>query len=377
MKKRLFALVLFLAALAVFAAAPEAAPAPLSRQVYLPPRLYAVEGQELNIYFANLSVFPLPGAVEVVAKVGAQFADRYRFIPGPKEVGTHKVRLEWRDVDGKLLAEAETVIEVAPAKPAEPKSLTLLMVGDSLTNATYYPRRIVEALRADGFTVATIGSHAGRGAPAGEDGVVHEGYGGWQFSTFLTRWTNQKDFRAKSPFLTAPGKLDIPAYFAKRGGKLPDVITVMLGVNDIARCTRDTLPGKLDEIAQNADKLIGALEAAAPQAKIGIAIIPPPASSQDAFGDDYKTGINRAQYLRNVFALWQLMEKKYRNHPRWQLIPASVNLDCVNNYATAPVPFNAHNPQKHPMQNNAVHPAPSGYRQIGDSFYFWIRSAVK
>ena len=270
MKKCLFALVLSLAALAVFAAVPETAPAPLSRLVYLPPRLYAVEGQELNIYFANLSVFPLPGAVEVVAKVGAQFADRYRFIPGPKEVGAHKVRLEWRDVDGKLLAEADTVIEVAPAKPAEPKSLTLLMIGDSLTNATYYPRRIVEALRADGFTVATIGSHAGRGAPAGEDGVVHEGYGGWQFSTFLTRWTNQKDFRAKSPFLTEPGKLDIPAYFAKRGGKLPDVITVMLGVNDIARCTRDTLPGKLDEIAKNADKLIGALEAAAPKAKIGI-----------------------------------------------------------------------------------------------------------
>ena len=371
--------VIAVAVLTASAAAPAAAPAkpaPYSRQVYLPPRLYAVEGQELNIYFANLSVFPIPGAVEVVAKVGSQFADCWRFTPADKEVGTHQVKLEWRDVDGKLLAEAVTVVEVAPAKPA-PKSLTLLMIGDSLTNATHYPRRVVEALRADGFTVATIGSHAGQGKPAGEDGVVHEGYGGWQFGTFLSRWTDQKDFRAKSPFLTGPGKLDIPAYFAKKGGKLPDVITVMLGVNDIAHCSRETLPAKLAEIEKNADKLLGALADAAPKAKIGLAIIPPPAASQDAFGFNYKVRINRAQYLRNVFAFWQMLERKYRDHPRYQLIPANVNLDCVHNYAERPYPYNAHNPQKHPMQNNAVHPAPTGYRQIGDSFYFWIRSAVR
>ena len=129
MRKRLSALVLSLAALAVFAAVPETTSAPLSRQIYLPPRLYAVEGQELNIYFANLSVFPLPGAVEVVAKVGAQFADRYRFIPGPKEVGTHKLRLEWRDVDGKLTDAWGVVIYYRAPGVFNPASYDLVSAG--------------------------------------------------------------------------------------------------------------------------------------------------------------------------------------------------------------------------------------------------------
>ena len=343
--------------------------------VYLPPRLYAVPGQELNIYFDNLSVLPLPGAVEVVASVGAQFADRYRFIPRPEEAGTHPLRLEWRDAEGKLLASAETEIIVAPAK-VDPRRVKLLMIGDSLTNGTIYPRRIAEALRADKFEVSFTGSHAGAGKPAEADGVVHEGYGGWQFSTFVNRWTPGNAFRARSPFLAAPGKLDIPAYFAEKGG-VPDVITVLLGVNDIASCTRDTLPGKLASISRDADTLLNALAEAAPKAKIGIGLIPPPAASQDAFGFNYTTRINRVQYLRNTFALWQMMEKKYRNHPRFELVPVNVNIDCRNNYPARPTAFNAQNKETYMMQNNAVHPAPSGYRQIGDSFYFWIRNVLR
>ena len=365
------------AAVSAAAGYPVAAIEPRAPQgpVYLPPRLYAVPGQELNIYFENLSVLPLPGAVEVVSSVGTQFADRYRFIPRPEDAGTHPLRLEWRDAEGKLLASAETEIVVAPAE-VKPRDVKLLMIGDSLTNGTIYPRRIAEALRADKFAVGFVGSHAGGGKPAEADGVVHEGYGGWQFSTFVNRWTPGNAFRARSPFLGAPGKLDIPAYFAAKGG-VPDVITVLLGVNDIASCSRESLPAKLESISRDADTLLNALAEAAPKAKIGVGLIPPPAASQDAFGFNYSVRINRVQYLRNTFALWQLMEKKYRNHPRFELVPVNVNIDCRNNYPVRKTPYNAHNPETYMMQNNAVHPAPSGYRQIGDSFYFWIRNVLR
>lgn len=343
--------------------------------VYLPPRLYAVPGQELNIYFDNLYVMPPAGSVEVCAGVGVHLQDRFQFIPKPEETGTHPVRLEWRDAAGNLTASAETEIVVAPAAVA-PRSVKVLMIGDSLTNATIYPRHIAGALRADKFEVSFVGSHAGNGKPAAEDGVVHEGYGGWQFSHFVNRWTPGDAFRAKSPFLAGPGKLDIPGFFAKKGG-VPDVITVLLGVNDIAACTRETLPAKLESISRDADTLLNALAEAAPKAKIGVGLIPPPAASQDAFGFNYTTRINRVQYLRNTFALWQMMEKKYRNHPRFELVPVNVNIDCRNNYPVRKTPYNAQNPETYMMQNNAVHPAASGYRQIGDSFYFWMRSFLR
>ena len=375
----------FSGSVASASAAPAAAPLPpvkdasaegeLARRVQLPPRLYAVPGHELNIYFANLSCQPMPGEVEVFSKVGDHMAKRFRFVPKPEDAGVHPVRIEWVDGDGKVLASASTEIVVAPAK-AEPRPLRLMIVGDSLTAGTVYPRRIVEALRADGFTVTTLGSHAGAGKPAGPDGVVHEGFGGWTFGTFLTRWTDRTDLWGKSPFLSGPGKLDMPAYFARRGG-VPDVITVLLGVNDVAGATRATLADKLKEVEKNADTLLNALAEAAPKAKIGVGLVPPPAASQDAFACNYHARLNRAQYCRNIMALQRMMEAKYRHHPRFELVPVNVNLDCENNYPSREEAVNAQNPKKTAIQSNAVHPAPTGYRQIGDSFYFWIRNALK
>ena len=56
------------------------------------------------------------------------------------------------------------------------------------------------------------------------------------------------------------------------------------------------------------------------------------------------------------------------------LIPTNINLDCENNYPTVTEPISAN--EKHTRivrQNNAVHPNNGGYRQIGDTFYCWMK----
>lgn len=55
------------------------------------------------------------------------------------------------------------------------------------------------------------------------------------------------------------------------------------------------------------------------------------------------------------------------------LIPTNINLDCENNFPAAAEAINEGNTEMIMRQNNGVHPAPAGYRQIGDTYYAWLK----
>ena len=105
----------------------------------------------------------------------------------------------------------------------------------------------------------------------------------------------------------------------------------------------------------------------------------PPAASQDAFGANYTTGQTRWQYKRNQHRLVERMLEHYgsRDAEHIHLVPTHVNLDCVHNYPTESVNFNADNELRGVRQNNGVHPALSGYDQIGDSVFAWLKWSVE
>lgn len=353
---------------------PPATPTPVAAAIplALPAVIYAVAGEEFNLYFDNIAPAGQPGEVQVISPVGRQDAKRWRFVPRPDETGVFPLRVEYRDAAGKLLTAADTQVAVAaPGKPGGP--LTILLVGDSLTDNPAYAKRLLELLRRDGVEAKLIGSHAGGGRPVGDDGVAHEGRGGWTFANFVSRWTDGGDYRARSPFLAAPGRFDFQDYLDRvNGGKAPDFITVMLGHNDIALATDADIDGRLTAISRDFDTLVAGFRQAAPAAMIGIALPPPPAASQDAFGRNYGTRIHRAQFRRNQFKLWRMLTDKCATDPRLSLIPVHLNLDCENNYPVEEEAANARNAAACLRQSNALHPAASGYAQIGDTFHAWL-----
>ena len=62
---------------------------------------------------------------------------------------------------------------------------------------------------------------------------------------------------------------------------------------------------------------------------------------------------------------------------RVHLIPSRASLDCVHNYPTESVPANAATDIKLVRQSNGVHPATSGYHQIGDTLFAWLKGQAK
>lgn len=369
--------------------APAPAPRPNPISLQLPTVIYAIPGQEANIYFDNIVLVPNPDAYvfDVTCAKGRNDAKRWRFLPKPEEVGEYSWRVSVYDLQG-LVAQAETTIVVAKPDAGQGRSLSILLVGDSLTNAGVYPARVFELMSGDNNPAITMAGSNGPGYKPQPGGVAHEGWGGWAWNTFLTKTKpyakeNPSPADIASRFLVVDDQgqatVDLQNYFnLYNHGAPPDIVTFQLGVNDVFGAKDDNVEKRIADILAAANRLIEAFRQAAPAAIIGVGLVTPGASSQDAFGANYACGQTRWQYKKNQHRLNQAMLDMFGHHPDplLSLIPTNVNLDCENNFPKISEPVNAGNDAKITRLNNGVHPAPAGYRQIGDTFYAWMKAQL-
>ena len=85
-----------------------------------------------------------------------------------------------------LLGKCKVV--VAKATENCKQHITLALLADSGVNCLY-PAYLLDTMRKAGFCNYTpVGKHAGRGKPVEKGGVAHDGYGGFTWNCFLSRW---------------------------------------------------------------------------------------------------------------------------------------------------------------------------------------------
>ena len=359
--------------------------APANRvKLQLPPAIYAVPGVESCIYFDNVVCVINPDnyVFDVKCAKGLNDQKRWRYIPAPGDKGTFDLELTVISDKG-IEAVGKTKVIVTPADAGKGKNFAIMVMGDSLTAASAYPRRMHELLSKNGHPqVKFLGTTGVANSP-----YMHEGYGGWAWKTFLTKTQARKvapgqpmrKYYRASPFLF-DGKFSLTRYLKENHkGRVPDFITIQLGVNDVFGASDATQPKVIAAILENADKLIAALRKDAPNAIIGVGLVTPGARTQDAFGTNYKNGQTRWQYKKNQHALNEAMLKKFANYPDKKvfLVPSNVNLDCENNFPARKEAINGPEIKGSRSvivrQSNGVHPAPAGYSQMGDTFYCWLK----
>jgi lysophospholipase L1-like esterase len=351
----------------------------------LPPEIFATVGIETNIYFDNvvLTLNTANYAFDVTCPKGKQQAERWTWRPTEADIGEVPLQLDVRDDQNRVVSHGNTTLKVSATKSDKNTSLTLLLVGDSLTHASVYSQHLLDLAAKPGQRALTlIGSH---GVEPTLGLNRHEGYGGWtaqRFATHFTETARQGDYAKRgSPFLykQADGtvKLDFQHYCQDvNEGRFPDAVTIFLGPNDIFSCQDETISAGIQEMLGHYDKLIEMVKAASPGTRIGVMLPVPPAASQDAFGSNYASGQTRWQYKRNQHFLVSAMIKRYgsRQSESVHLIPTHLNLDCLHNYPIETVTPNAHADLKIVRQSNGVHPSVQGYRQIGDTAFAWLAS---
>jgi hypothetical protein len=345
-------------------------------QLTLPPVVYATPDVQMSIYHDNIVLTEKPEEFrfEFSCKLGESEARRWTVKPTDRDVGDHPIEIIVKDAGGKVLEKGKTTLHISSRKAGAEKSLRLLIIGDSLTHATHYPNEIARLLALPGNPKATLlGTHKPASALAG---VAHEGYGGWKWSDFLTKYTAPTPGvtagplarKATSPFIfpSADGKkgtFDLPRYFKEHcGGQPPDVVTFLLGINDCFGADPNAPDPKINEVLDQADKLLAEFHKAAPKALLAVGLTTPPNSRQAGFTANYKDKYPRWGWKRIQHRLVQRMMERLKNREKEgiHLVPSELNLDPVDGYP----------------DNNGVHPNPVGYAQIGASFYAWIKSRM-
>ncbi len=383
--------VLFVVTLGGFISAqdsPKASPAaPSGIRLILPPVIYAVPGIESNLYFDNvcLVVNPKNYVFDVDAPRGQQQAERWTFLPAEKDVGDHSLKLTVRDQQNAIIATAATIVRVVAANAGADQPLSLLCIGDSLTHGSVYPQSIFDSCQNPGNPkLKLVGSHW---VGAGPGPIRHEGYGGWtalRFATHFAETARTGEYSKRgSPFLyaqpTGTPKLDFKRYCADiNEGQFPDRVTIFLGPNDIFSYQDDTIEAGIDQMLTHYDQLVEMIRISSPSTRIGVMLPVPPAGTQDAFGSNYTNGQTRWQYKRNQHRLIEKMLERYgkRDAENIDLIPTHVNLDCDHNYPGGLAMANSRSTEKITRLNNGVHPNASGYQQIGDSVYCWLKATT-
>lgn len=351
----------------------------------LPEVIYATAGVESNVYFDNtvLVVNPDNFIFDVTCAKGSQQNERWTYKPTDVEAGEYPFLIEVRDQKNKVIAKANSTVVVSNIDANESNSVTMLCIGDSLTSASSYTGHFLTLCKeSQKLKVTLIGSHD----PRDSQGInIHEGYGGWTAERFITHYTGvarEGDRRKRgSPFLYKDTQgevgLDFDRYCEEfNNGKSPDVVTIFLGCNDVFGATDENIDACIDTMIKYYDQLIQMICDSSEKTKIGLLLPVPPAAKQDAFGENYKNGQTRWQYKRNQHALVKKIIAEYGNNETGNIfiVPANVNLDCVNNYPRKTAKCNGRSSVDITRLHNGVHPAGPGYRQIGDTIFCWLAS---
>ncbi len=348
----------------------------------LPKILYAVPGIETNLYFDNiiLTTNTANFAFDITCSKGRQFAEKWSFTPKAEDVGDYPISLSVYNEANAVVASGSFMLRITSLEAKA--DLHMLMVGDSLTSQSVYVQQVVEnCMNDDAMNVTMIGSHEPKGK---ESPVRHEGYGGWTAGTFVTRFMDTPYLNGRrqcSPFMykNDAGKpaLDFPRYCSEfNHGKAPDVVTLFLGCNDIFGADESRKEKAIETSLKNFDILIKMIKDYSPDTVIGLLLLAPPAATQDAFGYNYACGQTRWQYRRNQHRMVQVMIERYgnRNADKIHVVPIFAIVDADHGFRFRSPKANSRCDLKIRRLSNGVHPSSSGYSQIGDAVYCWLKS---
>lgn len=356
-------------------------------RLILPPVIYAAPGIECNIYFDNiiLALDSRNFAFWVTSPKGLQFEERWAFTPTKDDVGEFPVVVEVRDESNDLVARGTTTVRVAAPNP-EAEPATLLIVGDSLTEYSVYPRHILTLSQQEGATKLRFIGSRGAGNMPPTDELRHEGYSGWTAEAFatipgaLSRSGYYTRGATGSPFIyeskDGSKELDFARYCDEfNGGKGPDLLTIGLGTNDVFTANDENVDETMDRILKYYDVLIDSMRKVSSATRLGVQLPNPASRSQDGFRNYIGLGKQTSwQYRRNQHRLVERLIEHYggRTDENIYVVPNYLNLDTVHGFPTWSPPINDRADERMTRVNNGTHPSEPGYRQIGDVVYSWI-----
>jgi len=307
----------------------------------LPMKIYGVVGHKINIYFDNVFLTKnlTNYEIQVDSLIGSQ--EKNYWTCTPTYEGEFKVKIS-AFLNSKLVASESTTLFIKLATAGAGKVRKCLFIGDSITEAGAYTQELLKLQAANGLKIQLQGT-------LGKYPNLLEGRAGWTLNQFYSD--------PDSPFVFQR-KFDFEKYMRVHNFSGLNYVFINLGVNDVFGCSSDYSVNKVTaKYLSDLDEMVKSIHKYSSSIKVAVVITIPPNSSVAAFKNDYKKQ-TLTRYTRNnfIFASKLLDFSTSKEAMNIYAVPVNVNIDTYNGFY------------------NAVHPNESGYKQIGQSIWYWLKS---
>ncbi|GAB5402818.1 MAG: hypothetical protein Aurels2KO_10490 [Aureliella sp.] len=340
----------------------------------LPPRLYAQQGEVLQLFHRSIieALDPYQYSVKITgANLGDNTyseAENYpRYVEmNPQSAGSRSLQYQLFNDKNVLLAEQTLPVTVVNRTAGPASNMKVLCVGDSLTAGGTYVTELNRLLTGSG------GSPPGKGfsniefiGSQGSGANLHEGRSGWSWTTFSN---------PGSPLFNG-GSLDWNNYIASTlSDTTVDQVYFFLSWNSWTDALKRNASDWAAEVA-HAKAIIDGLHTAFPSAKVTLMGLQLPSLNGGLtanYGDGSGAYGNKWQMIQSVFGLnqaWQSMILEPTYSGFCDFIDVACQFDSENNMPETDTPVNSRSSKTEKLGNNGVHPSTEGYYQIADAVY--------
>ena len=331
---------------------------PSITQIALPPIIYAVKNRETNVYFDNTIIDDASNYdFNADCDYGQQQQERWTAAPTGLSASTLTISL-FDNKSALPLTTATTSVHVADVEAGSGLSKKMLVIGDSTTAAGDITAELLTLFGAHNINMQLLGTK-------GSGSNQHEGISGWTIAKFYAD--------ATSPFVYQSA-FNFAHYMSANSYSGVDYVVINLGINDVFQVTDNGLPLVIATCLAQLDAMIVNILAYSASIKIGLCLTIPPCLTQDGFGNFYQTGFTRWQQKKNSVLFVRALISHFQNVSNVYLVPINANIDTANNFPTTLASVNSRNSNSITRITNGVHPANSGYCQIADSIYAWLKN---
>lgn len=336
----------------------------------LPEYIYTTTTSKFSVYYKNIIQTKEFQNYSFSVSCPVGYAEEFKYNLDSIPAGNYNITIDVKDSLGNILESDYTQLIVTENTICYNDTLKMLYIGDSLTLAGVYMRKAQMMLQeVSEYTVEFLGTQYNTiNTYFGLDNdLFSESHLGWSWH----RYANYSD----SPFVfndVYPYEVEFEKYFIDSlSGNVPDIIVFFLGITEITSLTGTITIETIDEWIDTKifhetrmGKMIESVVNDAPNAKIGVVLIPPANERYYTYTDSlYGIGEegwwNRKQKHHRLNQRYIDFFKDYGN-PNISVIPAYLNIDTYSDFG----------------EIDPVHPTINGYNKIGETVYGWLKYQI-
>ena len=317
----------------------------------VPPKIYGVSNKEIALYLDNITASKLDNYMFRKVSGTGDLKSRNRIIYNIDTTGwADKTKLEIYNDNGDKIKDLEIPFKIASETANDGIIKKCIFIGDSFIANASITSELVKLFDNDVMNVELLGT---RGSGTNK----HEGRSGWSSYDYVAT----SSFNNFTNSFLNNGIFDFGYYINQNAIDTPDYVFIQVGINDIWRPMNGT------KTTQNLQTMINSIKAFNSNFKVGIALVCPPYLGEYGVNNKYNH-LKRIKLNETIIDAFSNKESE-----NIFIVPINVNLDTIYNFTIGTTVINSRNSNTINDCTDTTHPAKSGYYQIADSYYCFLK----